>query len=353
MKRILLTGASGTVGKEVLKQLCNPDIKADITVFDLKTRSSVSLFEKYKKRIEVVYGDISVKDDILKACADNDAVIHLAAIIPPLADKNPLLAKAVNITGTKNLIECLGELSPGAFLLYSSSISVYGDRINDPRIRVNDSLLPSDRDEYASTKIEAEKLIRNCGLKWSIFRLTAIMGTDNHKPSGLMFHMPLDTKIEIATPSDTGRAFVNALSHTGRLNGKIYNLSGGERCRISYMDFISTSFEIFGLGKPDFRKNSFADRNFHCGYYEDGDILNEILDFRRETLDDYFRALKKNITPFRKIATILFRKIIKYNLQRKSEPLAAIKTNNLTDIQHYFKEWLSITKKSTDPIQPQ
>jgi nucleoside-diphosphate-sugar epimerase len=233
-------------------------------------------------------------------------------------------------------VECIQEFSPLAFFLYSSSISVYGDRNKDPWIKVTDPLLPSDRDEYARTKIEAENIVRNCKLRWSIFRLTAIMGIENHKPSAIMFHMPLESKLEIATPADTGRAFVNALGHLEELNGNIYNLSGGEKCRISYSDFLSRSFRIFGLGKPDFRENSFAGRNFHCGYYEDGDILDDILDFRRDTIDDYFRTLEKNISLFRKIPTILLRKIIKHNLQKKSEPLAAIEENNQTDIKHYF-----------------
>ena len=151
-----------------------------------------------------------------------------------------------------------------------------------------------------------------------------------------MFHMPLDSCLEIATPGDTGRAFINAIDHLEELNKKIFNLSGGEKCRISYGDFLSRSFEIFGLGKLDFKANSFAEKNFHCGYYEDGNVLNEILDFRLETIEDHFNNLKESISPIRKIATTIFRKIIKRNLQKQSEPLAAIISNNETDIQHYF-----------------
>ena len=336
MKRILLTGASGTVGKEVLRQLCESTDKYVITVFDRKTKFSESLFKRYRNIITVVFGDISAKNEVSGVCSNKDIVIHLAAIIPPLADKEPALARAVNITGTRNLIQCIEEKSPDAFFLYSSSISVYGDRCSDPWIKVTDPLLPSDRDEYARTKIEAEKLVMNSRLRWSIFRLTAIMGVNNHKPSEIMFHMPLESKMEIATPGDTGRAFVYAIGSTDELNGKIFNLSGGEKCRITYSEFLSRSFEIFGLGKLDFRENSFAGKNFHCGYYEDGDILNDILGFRKETIDDYYITLDKNVSLFQKIPTILFRTIIKYNLQKKSEPLAALKANNKTEIEHYF-----------------
>jgi nucleoside-diphosphate-sugar epimerase len=96
-------------------------------------------------------------------------VIHLAAIIPPLADKKPRLAQKVNVNGTKNLMECLEEFSPKTFFLHASSISVYGDRIKNPWIKVSDHLSPSDRDEYALTKIEAEKIIASSELHCLFF----------------------------------------------------------------------------------------------------------------------------------------------------------------------------------------
>jgi cholest-5-ene-3beta,7alpha-diol 3beta-dehydrogenase len=336
MKKVLLTGASGTVGKEVLKQLCElPDI-FEITVFDKKTKETKSFYKKFNKKVNVVFGDISQKADVIPACKNKDIVIHLAAIIPPLADEYPDLAEAVNINGTKNLVECTEEYSSEAFFLYSSSISVYGDRNKNPWIKTSDPLIPSNRDEYAITKIAAEKIVVSSKLNWTIFRLTAIMGLGNHKPSALMFHMPLDSHLEIATPGDAARAFVNAMNHQDELNKKIFNLAGGEKCRVDYKNFLTRSFEIFGLGKLDFKNKSFATKNFHCGYYEDGDILNDILDFRRETLEDYFRNTKRSISPARRVLTIIFRKLIKDNLQSKSEPLEALERNYQNDIEHYF-----------------
>jgi nucleoside-diphosphate-sugar epimerase len=336
MKKILLTGASGAVGREVLLQLIQLPEEIDLTVFDRKTKVSEAFYRKVKKKFNLIYGDISLEDDLYRVCQNKDVIIHLAAIIPPLADKQPELAEQVNIKGTRNLIGCTEKLSPGAFFIYSSSISVYGDRNNDPWIKTGDKLSPSPRDEYAKTKIEAEKIITGSKLKWTIFRLTAIMGTDNHKVSPLMFHMPLDTPLEIATPGDTGRAFIKALDHLTELEGKIFNLGGGEKCRISYRDFLSGSFEIMGLGSLDFNENAFARKNFHCGYYADGDLLEEIIHFRQDSMGDYYRALKDSITPARKFVVFMLRKIIKRNLEKQSEPLAAKSTNNEIDIQHYF-----------------
>src|SRR5690554_1185353 len=272
----------------------------------------------------------------LKLQKNVDFIIHLAAIIPPLADEKPELAFQVNVEGTKNLISVLEEHAKNAFFLYASSVSVYGDRLKNPMIKVGDPLQPSVGDEYAKTKIQAEKILQNSQLDWSIFRLSAIMGADNHKISGLMFHMPLTTSMEITTPQDTGRAFVNAIGKRKTLSKQIFNLGGGEECRITYHDFLSRSFEIFGLGKLDFPENAFATHNFHCGYYADGEDLEKILHFRKDTITSYFESVKKVVSPMKKMAAKIFSWSMKRHILRQSDPLRAIKNWDRKGVARYF-----------------
>lgn len=333
-KKVLLTGASGTVGQEALKQLYELKDKFRITVFDVKSTHSKKVFKPFKKEVNIFYGSITNKDDLKKACIDQDIVIHLAAIIPPLADDNPELAKQVNIIGTQTLIRLLEQHSPDAFFLYSSSISIYGDRLNNPFISVGDPLKPSKGDEYGKTKVVAEEIVQNSKLDWSIFRLCAIMG--GHKISKLMFHQPLKTSLEIATPTDTARAFVHAIDKQDQLSKKIFNLGGGEECRMLYDDFLSRSFKIFGLGRFDFPAKAFAEKNFHCGYYEDGDDLESIVNFRRDTLASYFEKEKSKVSPIVKMFTCMFQRPIKKFLQKKSEPLIAHATQDKNMMNHYF-----------------
>ena len=334
-KKILLTGASGTVGYEVLKQLCKIKNKYEVTVFDIKSNKSLKKFKPFREEINIVYGNINNENDLIKVCYDKDVIIHLAAIIPPLADEKPALSYQVNVSGTENLIRLLELHSPDAFFLYSSSVSVYGDRLNNPMITINDKLNPSEGDEYAKTKILAENIIQNCKLDWSIFRLTAIMG--GHKISKLMFHQPLKTSLEIASPEDTSIAFVNAIDKQAQLSKKIFNLGGGENCRIIYDDFLSHSFEIYGLGKLNFPPKTFAEKNFHCGFYEDGYVLDNILNFRKDTLAGYFEKEKSKVSPFKKLIISIFNKPIKKFLQRQSEPLAAYVNQDIKLIKHYFR----------------
>lgn len=334
-KRILLTGASGTVGLETLQHLVQ-HTDYEITVFDVKNQKTVKKLAPFRSRVEIVYGDICNRDEVLKAAHNKDFAIHLAAVIPPLADINPELANSVNVKGTENLIYALEKNSPHCYLIFSSSISVYGDRMKNPEISITDILQPSPGDQYGETKVLCESLIQQSKLSWSIFRLAAIMG--NHKISKLMFHMPLETPMEICTPQDTGRAFAKAIEHHKKLEKQIFNLGGGEDCVILYQYFLDKMFAEFGLGKADFPKKAFAEKNFHCGILKDGDDLDNILGFRQQNLKDYFEIVREKIHPLQKKFTFLFRSIIKKWLLSQSEPYHAYKNGNFKKMNHFFNQ---------------
>ncbi|HRZ42753.1 MAG TPA: NAD(P)-dependent oxidoreductase [Bacteroidales bacterium] len=335
MINILVTGGSGTVGSELLELLIrNPDYA--VTAFSHETSRSRRFFKRFRGKLEVVFGDIAQPDEIAKVCHRKDFVMHLAAIIPPLADRNPEATIRVNVDGTRNLIQALQKYSPEAFLLHASSVSVYGDRLSDPGIRTTDPLTPSEGDVYGQTKYEAEKLVQVSSLAWSIFRLSAIMGANNHKISGLMFHMPLNTPIEITTPLDTARAFVNALDQKEMIRGRIFNLGGGASCRIVFRDLLSRSFDIFGLGALDFPEKAFAEKNFHCGLYSDGDDLEEILHFRNDDLDAYFRIVRDSVRPGLKALAVLFGYPVKKYLLRLSEPYKAFTSGDPAGMKRWF-----------------
>ena len=88
--RILLTGAFGNVGLSVLKELLDRD--HDIRILEIKNRKNLRISRKIQKDVEIIWGDITNKLDVEKAVKSRDVIIHLAAIIPPLADRLPELA---------------------------------------------------------------------------------------------------------------------------------------------------------------------------------------------------------------------------------------------------------------------
>jgi len=334
-KTILLTGSFGSVGYETLKQLTQKSDLYNIRIMDIKTKRNIKLYKRYKDAATIYWEDLSIANDYKDMLTGVDFIIHLAAIIPPLADKNTTLAKKVNFLGTMHLVNQIKKYAKNAFLLYSSSISIYGDRVTSPMIRVSDKLTPSEGDYYAQTKIMAEQYIKSANIAYTIFRFSAIM-SPKAKLDPLFFHMPLKTSIEISTTRDTAFALVQAIEKKAFLLNKTFNLSGGDKCRILYKDFLISAFKLSNLGAFNLPKLAFATKNFHCGFYADSNILNNILHFQRDTVNDYFTLYKSSISKLQLFFTSLFKKTIKNQLIKKSEPLLAIKHKDLLLQKHFF-----------------
>ncbi|MCD7971870.1 MAG: NAD(P)-dependent oxidoreductase, partial [Candidatus Azobacteroides sp.] len=95
-------------------------------------------------------------------------------------------------------------------------------------------------------------------------------------------------------------------------------------------------FKIYGLGKVNFPLYAFAKKNFHYGYYADGDKANEILNFRNENLFQYFSHLDKAISVRQRTFLFLFRKLVKRQLLKRSHPYRAYLEKNEADLVRFF-----------------
>jgi nucleoside-diphosphate-sugar epimerase len=256
-------------------------------------------------------------------------------MIPPAADHDPEMAWEVNVGGTGNLLAAMKGQHPVPRLIYASSISVYGDRLADPGIRRGDPLRPSVGDEYAKTKIAAERMIRSAHPEWTILRLCGIL-TSELKIQPLMFHMPLDTCLEWCHSADAGYALVEAIQHD-ELDGRVFNLGGGESCRTKAADFLRTMLPLYGLDPSVLPAYAFARHNFHSGYYLDGDELDELLGFRRKTLQDYFNFVKHKVPAWQRLLVSLVPdRWVGWYLTRMSEPLQAIRANDAAKIERFY-----------------
>lgn len=338
-KRILVTGAAGAVGTEVLKELCKTAGHLEVRAFDLPGKKSRKILKPFKNIIEFIGGSVEDASALNEAVRDVDLVIHLAAVIPPLADEYPELAGRVNVWGTHNVVEAMKRYAPDAFLLYSSSVSVYGDRVNNPWIAVGDTLKPSDGDMYGGSKVTAEKLVENSGLDYSIFRFTGIMSpgqVTSGRIDPMLFHMPLNTSLELATTRDCGFAMARAIYHLGDLKGRTFNLSGGEACRVEYRELLSRTFDVLGMDFSKLDENAFATRNFHCGFFKDSDELEQILHFQRDSVETYLQWISETMPRWRRIVVSLVRKRAIRFLLSKSDPMNALKAGNEILIRRFF-----------------
>lgn len=290
MKKILVTGAAGTIGLQVIRFLLSEG-KYEITALDLKTKHVYKRLKKLRKRINIVYGDVNdsiIVDSLVKS---HDVVIHLAGVLPPFANVRDDLCKAVDYNGTVCIVDAIKNYNPDCLLLYASSTSVYGYQENSEEISVNTKCNVDNYDYYSSYKLKAEEYITKQIKKYSIFRLAYVLGDPGCE--SLIYNIKPSTNLEVVSAEDAGYAFVCAIDFEKDVVGKVFNLSGGEKFRTVYKDYLLNVFKTYGLSIRFFSTFLCAEKNFFGGFYSDGDELENILHFRSKNLDVYYNLLEK------------------------------------------------------------
>jgi UDP-N-acetylglucosamine 4,6-dehydratase/5-epimerase len=106
-KKILVTGATGSIGSALVKRLLNYD-PAVIRVFSNDENAQFLLEQELRGQgnLRFFVGDIREKDRLKRAMDGIDIVFHAAALKHvPLCEYNPFEAVKTNVIGTQNLLE--------------------------------------------------------------------------------------------------------------------------------------------------------------------------------------------------------------------------------------------------------
>jgi len=245
--KVLLTGALGNVGLSTLAALLEEG--HDVVAFDLESPRARKLASRLDGRVHVVWGDITNPASIRAALDGVDAVVHLAGIIPPRVDRAPDLARRINVDGTRNVIEQMESLGTASRLVFASSQGVFGDvQHREPPLRVETPVSPTD--DYGRHKVACEQAIQQSRLRWSILRLAAVMPihlSGVPQDAGIMFEFSPEARFELLHPADAGTAFARAVACEEAV-GKILNIAGGEKCRMTYYEFCSDLLSAIEIG---------------------------------------------------------------------------------------------------------
>src|ERR671935_2593047 len=130
---ILITGGAGSVGRSLVAR-CRADGHT-VRVFALPICDFTGL--EGEPGIEVVQGDITQMASVEQAVQGVSAVMHLAAILPPASERNRERTLSINVDGTANIIRAMEARAREAVLVFSSSVSTYGDTPSKtPPVRV-------------------------------------------------------------------------------------------------------------------------------------------------------------------------------------------------------------------------
>ncbi len=316
--KVLLTGAFGNVGLSALQELLARGHR--VRCFDLRTPANLRLARRLARKAEVVWGDMRSAEDVAEAARDVDVVIHLAFIIPKLSatgvdsEKEPDLARRVNVGGTRNLIRAMRAQPQPPRLIFSSSLHVYGmtQHLLPPRT-VDD--LPQPVEHYARHKVACERMIRISGLRWSILRFGAVLPL-SVRPDPGMFDVPLGNRIEFVHTRDVGVALAHAVE-SDAIWGRVLLIGGGPRCQLTYRQMMTSILTAMGVGPlPD---SAFTDEPFATDWLDTRES-ERLLHYQRRTLTDFTRELALRLG-LRRLLARAFRPFVRAWLMRQSPTL--------------------------------
>jgi len=318
-KKILLTGASGTVGKEVFKELLSRTDKYEVSLFLRGSPKNKKLFKHYLDKVKIFWGALQNFEEVKEAVNGQDVVLHLAAALPDVGLKNPEILISTNVDGIRNVINAMSSQPIKPKLIYTSSVAVYGDRRKNPIIKLSDPIDINSEDLYTTTKLKAENLIKESKLEYCIFRVSYVVAIDVIRLRPVMFFIPLDTFVETIHAKDVGLALVNAID-SNEIWNNTFNLGGGKKCQISYIDNMNDMFEIMGFGRGFLPEEAFSKSHSHCGFFDDQETnyIQSVLRFQNFTLEDFYEEVKQWIG-FKKYLIPLVKPVIRWYVLRKSE----------------------------------
>ena len=252
-KTILITGAGGSIGLEMCRQLLKFNIKklvavgrGEYSMYNLiKTMNENALF--LEPMPEISYHIIDVKDKRLLAGAFSrhrpDIVFHAAAHKHvPLMEFNEAEAVQNNVGGTKNLLDCSHEHGVGEFVFISTDKAVNPTSIMGATKRI--------------AEIITGYYFRTKGLKTSIVRFGNVIGSRGSVIPLFMEQIERGGPVTVTHPEVT-RYFMsipeasllvlNAAAYSA--GGELYVLDMGKQYRVA--EIAQRIIELYGYRSDD------------------------------------------------------------------------------------------------------
>ena len=213
--KVLLTGATGFVGQEILRQLHGAGHSSRILARDPKSPRAQQLARSYSA--EVHSGDILDASSLPEALAGAEAVIHLVGII---SEAGRQTFERVHTQGTENVVKAAQRARVNRFV----HMSALGTRANAVS-------------RYHQSKWAAEEIVRQSGSGWTIFRPSIVYGPGDGfvnlfaQMSRISPVLPVvgtgRSKFQPVRVEDVAACFVKALSEP-RSVGQTYDVCGNE-----------------------------------------------------------------------------------------------------------------------------
>ena len=189
MSLALITGSSGHVGSNLIRELTKQNYKIRCIDFDGDHRA----YEGFD--VEIIKGDITERDSLVPIFKDVEIVFHTAALIN-LDRRYRDQIRLVNVFGTENV--CQASLNAGVKKLihFSSVDAFYRFPIEEPLLENRKLIDDPNAVPYDLSKADGQKIVIDyCkqGLDASIIHPTSIVGPNDFKPG-----LPMQEMVNLA-----------------------------------------------------------------------------------------------------------------------------------------------------------
>lgn len=170
--KTLITGGAGFIGSNLASRL--EAAGREVVVLDDLSSGRESNLRGLN--VQFVQGSITSAADVQRAIQGCDSVVHLAARgSVPRSLAHPLLTHEINASGTLTVLEVARE--SGAYVLFSSSSSVYGQ---NPELPKTESSWTRPISPYGASKLSAEGYVQayrsSYGLATQVLRFFNVFG---------------------------------------------------------------------------------------------------------------------------------------------------------------------------------
>ena len=310
MKKVLITGAAGTIGLNLIKYLLSEG-KYEITALDLKNKRVYKRLRKYRNRVNIVYGDILDQALVDLLVKENDIVIHLASCLPPLSEYKKDLVNIIDYNGTENIVKAINYYNPNCLLIYASSTSLYGNASGN----VKNKIKLDEDNYYNNAKLKAENLIIKKVSKYVIARFSLVLG--DLRNDAFIYNIKKNSLVECITKEDAAYAIVSIIKNKDKVNKKILNIGGGESCTTTYKELLKNILKYHGLSFNYLVSFTFGIKNFTSYPLEDSDDSNKKLNYRNDSLSSYYMRQKRR-SKLRKTQILLAKPFILFLNKKKS-----------------------------------
>ena len=189
MSIALITGSSGHVGSNLIRELSKQDYKIRCIDFDGDYRA----YEGFD--VEVIKGDITNKDSLHSVFKNVDIVFHTAALIN-LDRRYEKQIRQVNVEGTRNVCEAAVKAGVKKLIHFSSVDAFYRFPIEEPLFESRSLIDDPNAVPYDLSKADGQKIVLEfCekDLDASIIHPTSIVGPNDFKPG-----LPMQEMVNLA-----------------------------------------------------------------------------------------------------------------------------------------------------------